>query len=102
MKLVLIGKLVLCEHVENNLMVCGVDYGLENHCSREEHSKQLTNMTMKLGISERQRRLMTKLKRPVVRLAPMFYESVFRHKSRAGNVGASHQQAKKLDLEYAG
>ena len=42
-----------------------------------------------------------KLKRPVVKLAPMFYESVFREKNRAGNVGASHQQAKKLDSEHA-
>ena len=42
-----------------------------------------------------------KLKRPVVKLAPMFYESVFREKNRAGNVDASHQQAKKLDLEHA-
>ena len=42
-----------------------------------------------------------KLKRPVVKLAPMFYESVFREKNRAGNVGASHQQAKKVDLEHA-
>ena len=30
-----------------------------------------------------------KLKRPVVKLAPMFYESVFQEKNRAGNVGAS-------------
>ena len=43
-----------------------------------------------------------KLKRPVVILAPMFYESVFLEKNRAGNVGASHQQAKKLDSEHAG
>ena len=43
-----------------------------------------------------------KLKRPVVKLAPMFYESVFREKNRAGNFGASHQQAKKVDLEHAG
>ena len=44
-----------------------------------------------------------KFKRPVVKLAPMFYESVFREKNRAGNVGASHQQAKKVvDLEHAG
>ena len=42
-----------------------------------------------------------KLKRPVVKLAPMFYESVFQEKNRAGNVGASHQQAKKVDLEHA-
>ena len=43
-----------------------------------------------------------KLKRSVVTLAPLFYKSVFRAKNRAGNVGASHQQAKKLDLEHAG
>ena len=43
-----------------------------------------------------------KLKRPVVKLAPMFYASVFREKNRAGNVGASHQQAKKFDSEHAG
>ena len=43
-----------------------------------------------------------KLKRPVVKLAPIFHESVFLEKNRAGNVGASHQQAKKLDSEHAG
>ena len=43
-----------------------------------------------------------KLKRPVVKLAPMFYRSVFREKNRAGNVGASHQKAKKHDSEHAG
>ena len=43
-----------------------------------------------------------KLKRPVVKLAPMFYESVFQEKNRAGNVGASHQKAEKVDLEHAG
>ena len=43
-----------------------------------------------------------KLKRPVVKLAPKFYESVFQEKNRAGNVGASHQKAEKVDLEHAG
>ena len=43
-----------------------------------------------------------KLKRPKMKLAPLFYESVFRDKNRAGNVDASHQQAKNLDLEHAG
>ena len=43
-----------------------------------------------------------KLKRPVVKLAPMFYESVFQEKNRAGNVGASHQKAEKLNSELAG
>ena len=43
-----------------------------------------------------------KLKRPVVKPAPMFYESIFREKNRAGNVGASHQKVKEVDLEHAG
>ena len=40
-----------------------------------------------------------KLKRPVVKLAPLFYESVFRENNRAGNVGASQLQAQKLEFE---
>ena len=40
-----------------------------------------------------------KLKRPVVKLAPMFYESVFREKNRAGNVGASQLWDQKLKFE---
>ena len=43
-----------------------------------------------------------KLKRPVVKLVPMFYESVFQEKNWAGNVGASHQKAEKVNLEHAG
>ena len=40
-----------------------------------------------------------KLKGPVVKLAPMFYESVFREKNRAGNVGASQLRDQKLKFE---
>ena len=40
-----------------------------------------------------------KLKRPVVKLAPMFYESVFQEKNRAGNVGASQLRDQKLKVE---
>ena len=40
-----------------------------------------------------------KLKRPVVKLAPMFYEIVFREKNRAGNVGASQLRDQKLKFE---
>ena len=43
-----------------------------------------------------------KLKKPLVKLALMCYESVFLEKNRAGNVGASHQKATKLDSEHAG
>ena len=37
-----------------------------------------------------------KLKRPVGKLAPLFYESDFREKNRAGNVGASQLRDQKL------
>ena len=40
-----------------------------------------------------------KLKRLVVKLAPPFYESVFREKNRAGNIGASQLQDQKLKVE---
>ena len=40
-----------------------------------------------------------KLKRPVVKLAPMFYESVFREKNRAGNVGASQLRVQNFKFE---
>ena len=40
-----------------------------------------------------------KLKRPVVKLATLFYESVFREKNRAANVGASQLQDQKLKFE---
>ena len=40
-----------------------------------------------------------KLKRPGVKLAPMFNESVFQEKNRAANVGASQLRDQKLKLE---
>ena len=40
-----------------------------------------------------------KLKRSVVKLAPLFYESVFQEKNRAGNVGASQLQDENLKFE---
>ena len=40
-----------------------------------------------------------KLKIPVVKLAPMCYDSVFREKNRAGNVGASQLPDEKLKFE---
>ena len=39
------------------------------------------------------------LVKTVVKLAPMFYESVFREKNRAGNVGASQLRDQKLKFE---
>ena len=41
-----------------------------------------------------------KLKRQVVRLAPRFYEKIFRERNRAGNVGASQLQDQKLKIEH--
>ena len=93
---------VLCQLVENNCMASEMDYELEKHCSRER--TQQTTGKHDYGTEFLRKTTMTddNLRPPVVRLAPMFYESVFREKNRAGNVGASHQQAKKFDLEHAG
>ena len=93
---------VLCQLVENNCRVSEMDYGLEKHCSRERTHQ--TTGKHDYGTEFLRKTTMTddNLRPPVVRLAPMFYESVFREKNRAGNVGASHQQAKKVDLEHAG
>ena len=93
---------MLCEHVENNLMVIELDLGWKTIAAEKEHSRQRANMTMKLEFSEIQGQTIDdKLKKPVLKMAPMSYESVFSGKNRAGNVGASHQQAKKVDLEHA-
>ena len=93
---------VLCQLVDNNCMVREMDYGLEKHCSRE--TTQQTTGNYDYGTEVLRKTTMTddNLRPPVMRLSPMFYESVFREKNRAGNVGASHQQAKKLDSERAG
>ena len=82
-------------------MVREMDYGLEKHCSRER--TQQTTGKHDYEAEDLRKTTMTddNLRPPVVRLAPMFYESVFREKNRAGNVGASHQQAKKVDSEHA-
>ena len=92
---------VLCQLVDNNCMVREMDYGLEKHCSRKR--TQQTTGKQDYGTEFLRKTTMTddNLRPPVVKLAPMFYESVFREKNRAGNVGASHQQAKKVDSEHA-
>ena len=89
---------VLCESVENNHMVNELDYGLENHRNRER-TRQTTG---KYDYETRDLRTTTtfddKLKRPVEKLAPMFYECVFREKNRTDNVGASQLRDQKLNL----
>ena len=40
-----------------------------------------------------------KLKRSVVKLAPLFYENGIREKNRTGNVRASHLQDEKLNFQ---
>ena len=86
---------VLWQIVENKLFLSEQEYGLEKHCSRER-TQQTTG---KHDYETKVRRIDDKLKRPVVRLAPLFYESVFREKNRAGNVGASRLQEQKLKFE---
>ena len=80
-------------------MVREMDYGLEKHCSRER--TQQTTGKHDYGTEFLRKTTMTddNLRPPVVRLAPMFYESVFREKNRAGNVGASQLRDQKLKFE---
>ena len=90
---------VLCESVENNPMVNELEYGLENHCSIERTQQTTDKHDNKTEVLRKSTTKDGKLKRPVVKLAPLFYQSVFREKNRAGNVGASHQKAEKLNFE---
>ena len=43
-----------------------------------------------------------KLKKPQVKLAPLFIKKGFLGKNRAGDVAASHQQAEKIHWKLAG
>ena len=95
-------SVVLCESVENNRMVNELEYGLEIHCSIARTQQTTDKHDFESGDLRKTTTIDGKLKRRVVRLAPLFNESVFREKNRAGNVGASHQQATKLDSEHAG
>ena len=83
-------------------MVGEVYYGVENHCSRERTHQATDKDNYESRGLRKTTTIDDKLKRPVVKRAPLSYKSVFREKNRAGNVGASHQQAKKLDSEHAG
>ena len=68
-----------------------------------QYSKQLTQMTdSETGPLRKTTTFEGERKRLVVKWAPLFYKSVFREKSRAGNVDANHPQAKNVDLEHAG
>ena len=90
---------VLCQLVDNNCMVREMDYGLEKHCSRER-TQQTTGKHDYEAVDLRKTTMTDdNLRPPVVRLAPMFYESVFREKNRAGNVGASQLRDQKLKFE---
>ena len=89
---------VLCQLVDNNCMVREMDYGLEKHCSRER-TQQTTGKHNYEAEDLRKTTMTDDNLRPVVKLAPMFYESVFREKNRAGNVGASQLRDQKLKFE---
>ena len=90
---------VLSQLVENNCMVSEKDYELEKHCSRERLQQTTGKHDYETEVRRKTTKIDDKLKRPVVRLAPLFYKSVFRKKNRAGNVGASQLRDQKLKFE---
>ena len=89
---------VLCQLVENNCMVSEMDYGLEKHCSRER--SQQTTGKHDYEAEDLRKTTMTddNLRPPVVRLAPMFYESVFRE-IRNSNSNVTDETYNSKDLE---
>ena len=69
-----------------------LEYRLKNHCSRERTQQINDKHDCEPGVLRETTTIDGKLIGPVVRLASMFYERVFRDKNRAGNVGASQLQ----------
>ena len=53
---------VLCEHMENNLMVNELDYGLENHCNRERLQQTTGEHDYEAGDIRKTTKLMTNSK----------------------------------------
>ena len=90
---------VFCQLVENNCMVSEMDYGLEKHCSRERTQQTTGKYDNETRPLRKTTMIDDNLRPPVVKLAPLFYESVFREKNRAGNVGASQLRDQKLKFE---
>ena len=90
---------VLCEYVESNLMINELKYGLENNCSRKKTQKTTDKYVNETGALRKTTTSDDKLKNLVVKLVPMFNESVFSETNRADNVGASqlHNQASIFD-----
>ena len=72
---------VLCEHVENNFLVNELDYGQEKYCSRKRTQQPIDKHDHETEVLRKTTTIDGKLKRPVVKLAPMFYENVFREKT---------------------
>ena len=81
---------VLCEHVENNLMVNELDYGLEKYCSRKRTQQTIDKHDYETEVLRKTTTIDGKLKRPVVKLAPMFYECVFRESSAGKKDNEEH------------
>ena len=80
-------------------MVNEVESGLKNYCSREGTPQTTDKHENETEVLRKTTTKDGKLKRPVVKLAPLFYESIFREKNRAGDIGASHLQDQKLKFE---
>ena len=71
---------VLCGHVKNNLMVNELDYGLENQCTRERLQQTTGEHDYEAGDLRKTTTIDYRLKRLLVKLAPMFYQRVFGRK----------------------
>ena len=75
---------LLCELAENYLMVSEQEFGLGFYCSRERRQQLTLKHDNESGDLKATTTIDDKLKRSAMKLAPIFYERVFREKNRAG------------------
>ena len=89
------------ESVDNNLMASEVKYGLEIHCSREKAQQTADKHDFESGVLRKTTTIDDKLKKTSSETGTNVLRKSFSGGNGAGNVGTSHQQAKKVDLEHA-
>ena len=90
----------ICDDMEIKYMVNGLEENHNNWWSKFEQYSQCKHMAMEVRFHQRQRKHWQTGKTSSG-TGTRFYESIFREKNRAGNVGTSLQQPMKVDLDHA-
>ena len=73
------GNILLCYvSMCKTTLLSELNYGLESHCSREKTLQTTGKHDCETGVLRKTTTIDDKLKNPVKKLAPMFFESVVR------------------------